>query len=577
VDLLLGLRGKHRSKPLSASVKPLRRIVWAEIAKELYLGLEPFAKSQILQYSGALGSRASLSIIGVERLLDFRLLLKTMRMFCPRTPNWIDSMIIKEAEDVRSQVSPHRASRTERADLTPARVARLIRAFRENGEDGRRTVKDTRCPGLRLVIGQRTATWTYSYRPRGKDENGRRPAQRTIAFGDAANIAPDAARTKVAELRAAVAERRDPLEEKSRALARSIQAERDAAVEAEERNTVLTAIANGAALAVSLDFSVLAHATLEQCASAFIRYGARGKAKTLRDARMHLERGLAEMHASSMKPAELHRSKVSLLVQLHASRPATARHRLGWLVRLYKWLMKIGAVDASPAAAEEPPPPPAPRTRVYSAAEVKALWDGADRLSPARRDLLRLLLLLPLRREELASTTIGDIRRNGDRLELVVASTRSKNRREYVTPIVGEARSITDRLLADGRPADAFLIPLTETGKPFTAWKRFAQGVYKGSGVAFRPHDCRRLFATECGEHGLGDFATVDAALNHAVSASVTGAARHYHHGKGMLARQHLLAAWSNLILHAAASGRWPQEERATAENVIHLAPGVAK
>jgi integrase len=471
---------------------------------------------------------------------------------------------------------PETKGLTEHTDLTPARVARLIRAFRESGDGIRRTVADTRCPGLRLIIGRRTATWVYSYRPRGLDEDGRRHTQRTIALGDAASGSPDDARTTVATLRAAVAERRDPIEEKNRALARAIQAERDAVVEADERNTVLMAIANGAALAASLDLTVLAHATLEQCASAFIRYGARGKAKTLRDARIHLERGLAEMHASSMKPAELPRSKVSLLVHLHAARPATARHRLGWLVRLYKWLMKVGAVDASPAAAEEAPPPPAPRTRVYSAAEVKALWAGADGLPPPRRDLLRLLLLLPLRREELASTTIGDIRPNGDRLELVIASTRSKNRHEHVTPIVGDARSIVERLLADRRPADAFLVPLTATGKPFTAWKRFAEGVHKEAGVKFRPHDCRRLFATECGEHGLEDFSTVDAALNHAVSASVAGAARHYHHAKVLAARHRLLVAWTNLILHAAATGRWPREGEAAKNNVVPLV-GITK
>jgi integrase len=369
-----------------------------------------------------------------------------------------------------------------------------------------------------------------------------------------------------------VAERRDPLEEKNNAMARASQAVRDAAAEAEDRNNILTAIADGTAHAASFDFTILAHATLEQCASAFIRYGARGKAKTLRDARMHLERGLHEMRASSMKPADLPRAKVSFLVHLHAGRPATARHRLGWLGRLYKWLMKVDAVSASPTAAEEAPPPPAPRTRVYSAAEVKALWRGAESLSPARRDLLRLLLLLPLRREELASTAIRDIRRNGDRLELVVASTRSKNNREHVTPIVGEARSIVEWLLTNDRPTAAFLIPLTATGKPFTAWKRFAESIRKNSGVQFRPHDCRRLFATECGEHGLEDFVTVDAALNHAMSASVMGAARHYHHAKGLAARQRLLAAWDKVILYAALNGKWPREEASPVLNIIPFA-----
>jgi integrase len=435
-------------------------------------------------------------------------------------------------------------------------------------------VADSRCPGLRLVIGRRTATWAYSYRPRGLDDNGRRHTQRTIAIGDAANISPDNARTRVAESRAAVAERRDPLEEKHKSIVEAVQAKRDAAAESEEREIALSAIAGGAPPAASLDFAVLAKASLEQCAAAYIHYGAKGKAKTLRDARMHLERGLAEMRASSLKPADLPRAKVSSLVHLHAARPATARQRLGWLGRMYKWLMKVDAVSASPAATEQAPPPPAPRTRVYVAAEVRALWGGAGGLPPARRDLLQLLLLLPLRREELASTKIGDVRRNGDRLELVVVSARSKNKREHVTPIVGEARAIVERLLAGSRPTDGFLIPLTTTGKPFTAWKRFAEAVYKETRVKFRPHDCRRLFATECGEHGLEDFATVDASLNHAVSASVTGAARHYHHAKGLAARQRLLSAWSNLVLHAARTGRWPREAAGPANNLIHLAAG---
>jgi integrase len=398
--------------------------------------------------------------------------------------------------------------------------------------------------------------------------------QRTIVFGDAASISLDAARSKVAELRAAVAERRDPLRERRDAIADAIQAKRESAAERIRRETMLTSILEGRKPSVAFDFAVLTDATLEQCAAVFARYGGKADArlKSKSDTAMHLRLALKEMLAENLKPAELTRSKVSSLVQLHAEHPATARHRLGTVQRLYRWLMKVEAVSASPAADEQPPPPPAPRTTVYSAGQVKILWDGAEDLPPARRDLLRLLLLLPLRREELATTRKRDIRQNGNRLELVIEAKRSKNRTEHVTPIGGEARAIIERLLADARPTDAFLIPLTQTGRPFNAWRRFAEGIRKATGVNFRPHDCRRLFASECGNHDHEDFQVIDAALNHRVSSSVTGAAKHYFHGKRLEARRRLFNLWNGTILCAAMSGRWPREDENLTDNIVPFA-----
>ncbi len=184
------------------------------------------------------------------------------------------------------------------------------------------------------------------------------------------------------------------------------------------------------------------------------------------------------------------------------------------------------------------------------------------------------MLLLPLRRDEIASSHVGDVRQSGDRLELVIRAERSKNRREHIVPLVGVARAIVESNI-DGRPKNAFLLPLTQTGKPFLAWTNFTGDVANQTGFAFRPHDCRRLFASEAGEHELGDFGAIDGALNHAQSATISGAARHYHHGRAIAARQRVLDDWGRLVFRAVATGRWPREDPDTEERIIRF--GVAK
>jgi integrase len=177
-------------------------------------------------------------------------------------------------------------------------------------------------------------------------------------------------------------------------------------------------------------------------------------------------------------------------------------------------------------------------------------------------------MLMPLRRQELADTRRSDVHVNGGRLELVVASHRSKNRNEHRLPLVAEAREIVDRLLAAPGEPDDFLIKLSEDGSTMNSWKRFQEAIERASGVKFGFHDTRRLFATECGEHDLADFTLIDGALNHSAAISKAGAARAYHHAKHANARASLMSAWASLVRHAIINGRWPREEP-QADNVV--------
>ena len=119
----------------------------------------------------------------------------------------------------------------------------------------------------------------------------------------------------------------------------------------------------------------------------------------------------------------------------------------------------------------------------------QGLWTGAASLPTPKCDYLRLALLLPLRRQELADTRRGDIRVNGDRMEIVIASHRSKNRNEHRVPLVGEARQIVERLLDVKGAPDDFLIRLSEDGTPMNSWRRFAEAIERASGVSFQFHD----------------------------------------------------------------------------------------
>jgi integrase len=448
--------------------------------------------------------------------------------------------------------------------LTPASIAKLITTARAVPGFIRHAIGDTDQPGLFLVVGRRTASWALKFRPRGLNPDGSRPPPSAYVIGDAALISVDGARAEAAALRAKIAMGAHPTHEK--AAKRALTAhDRDAAQsEAHRRAGMIAAILDPGAIknAMALDFSVLADATLSQCVVAFDLHGSKGGLKTRADTKAHLMRALEEMVvAAEMKAAELKQSRITGLARLHADRPATGRHRVGSLNRLFKWLASVEAVSANPVVNIALPSPPAPRTRVITAGQVKALWEGAATLPEPRRDYLHLLLLLPLRRQELADTRRKDIHVNGDRLELVIASHRSKNRIEHRLPLVAEAREIVERLLAAPGAPDDFLLKLSEDGSPMNSWRRFQEAIERASRVSFGFHDPRRLFATESGEHDLADFTLIDAALNHAAAVSKTGAARAYHHARHTNARANLMTAWAALINHAVLNGRWPREE----------------
>jgi integrase len=392
-------------------------------------------------------------------------------------------------------------------------------------------------------------------------------------------MSPDEARTAAARAKAEVAQGADPVGARRESKAKATEAKLSAQAERERRDHQLRLILadDKSKPTTTLDFSVLADASLTDCARAYKRHGARGNSETLRNTEMHLRLALKEMEAEREKPGDLKQSRVASMVRLHDKNPATGRQRLGSLSRLYKWLRLCEATTNDPTSAVKPPAPPPPRTTVYTADELQRIWRAADTLPKPRADFLRLAVLLPLRRQELADLYQGDIQANGERMEIVIPAARTKNGREHRLPLVGKAKEIVTSNLIKDTDASTRLLSLTEKGTPMNAWRRFSESVRAASNVKnFALHDFRRLFATETAEHEVGDFTIIDGLLNHAASLSKPGASRAYDHARRAAARGRVLEAWDKIVLHAVERGKWPREMDAE-NNVVALHFGSAK
>ena len=108
---------------------------------------------------------------------------------------------------------------------------------------------------------------------------------------------------------------------------------------------------------------------------------------------------------------------------------------------------RVEALADNVAARVQVPPPPTPRSHVPSASDVKAWWDASERLSTPQAILLKLAILLPLRRQELANLRVSNIFREGSEMEIRLAPEQVKNRKPFTLPLLGLASEMVEQLL----------------------------------------------------------------------------------------------------------------------------------
>jgi integrase len=418
-------------------------------------------------------------------------------------------------------------------------IDRAVKAQRAEKKPARRVLVDDACPGLRLVLNPGgSSAWTYIYRPRGTDADGKRLPQRTMALGDLTTLTPVGARASAEAAKAAVRNGKDPA------------AERKAVVEAER-------------------LARLRQLTVGEAAKHY-------KAAALSGGTLHHEReashlalaiGSEGMDVADTPLTDLTRADVFRLLNRHTGHPGVARHRFGALSRCLDWHVEHDALSVNPCSLvgrKYRPKRPKPRQRVYTATEMQTLWQVAEKLDETDRDYLRLMMLMPLRRHECSDLTSGNLDKG--RGAIVLHGVLTKNGDAFTLPLPPVALAIVERRIAAlGRGGKGRLFQFNSTGEAMNAWGHLIDRVEAASGIEeFKWHDLRRTFMTELAEHNIGNADTLDACLNHRQSATRSGVRAAYNHATLTTQKVSIMNAWGDLVARAVVSGTWPRETKST-------------
>jgi integrase len=449
-------------------------------------------------------------------------------------------------------------SRATGAEMTQATVSAALR--RTLGRFTPGTHRDTKVAGLLLRVGSRKATWVYSYIPRGVREDGLRHGRRELRLGDAATGDASTtmtlvdARQAAAEAKIAVAAGKDPF--------------------GERKAQAAVLVAARATKATTLDGALESYETDLMARS-------RPKEASRWQAIHYAKRAIALMAVGGLPVTALDGERVRQFVRApvlieRKGKKAEAsssekRHLWVGLCAFITYLVERGWLDTDPTVAvarRERPAAGASRDHVPSVAELRGVWKAVDGEKDAVRDLVRFLLLVPLRRDEAAGLLWSEVDLAGGWIR--IGAQRMKAGEQHELPLAGEAKAILERRAAEvekrremrktGKPAkaDELVFPGPTAGEVFSGWGRLMARVRRALGQEdqaranrFTLHDIRRSFVSTLADRF--DENLLDLMLAHRPS-SRRGSSAAYQKAKRLPERAAVMTAWSNLVVGQAAS-----------------------
>ena len=200
--------------------------------------------------------------------------------------------------------------------------------------------------------------------------------------------------------------------------------------------------------------------------------------------------------------------------------PVMANRCLASVRKVYSWALKNAKLPLpyNPALGLDPPGQEVERDRVFSAKELKSLWEafGAFGIPGA---VFKMCLITGQRLNEVARMEWTEV----DGILWTLPGARTKNKKTHVVPLNEKALDLLDKQ----RPLhDKWVFPSPiGIDQPVTnVWKavrgngnkKSSRNIRDVSGVKdFRSHDLRRTFATNLTQLGFSRF-IVDRLLNHA-------------------------------------------------------------
>jgi integrase len=234
--------------------------------------------------------------------------------------------------------------------------------------------------------------------------------------------------------------------------------------------------------------------------------------------------------------------------------PVQANRTLASLSAMFSWAMRAGLAKDNPAAFV-PKNPEAPKDRILSDDELRAIWKATETKSDFNR-IVRLLMLTGCRRDEIGGAKWNEI----DGSLLTIAENRTKTSISHEVPLselaiahLPERREGRDSVFGEGREG-------------FSGWSRSKARLDRAiarpadeTGNEPRPcmpewglHDFRRTLSTRLNEAGT-DPHVVEAILGHA--GARRGVAGVYNRASYREQKSAALAAWARMIAAIVEQG----------------------
>lgn len=430
--------------------------------------------------------------------------------------------------------------------LTKTAIEALI--ARARGQKGPQLeLIDDREPGLRIRAGERSVSWSLSVRLK----NGQRTR---ITLGAWPGMGIADARKAAQDARRKIDEGGDPNAEKREAARRAEQA-------AKSRRTLA---------------DVLDQYEREKLAN--LRRG--DAVRRALDGKKGLLRELVRR-----EPASITKADIADAVKKHAkTSPIAANRALAYARAFFNWCLHEDIVSANPAGTLKKPAKENSRSRHHTPDELAEIWQAAGTLGYPFGPMYRLLMVLPMRREEIAGLPVAELDLGAEAPVWTLPAERTKNGQALRVPLSPLARSIIAEALADeARPAEgvddkghAKPNPYLFSTTGFSPVSGFAKGkrrldaaiaearakAAEASGGEPVPmpdwviHDLRTSFVTMACRTLKVPANVADRCLNHVATATTSKIARIYNQDDLFDERRAAMDAWANFIETTVLGGK---------------------
>lgn len=173
--------------------------------------------------------------------------------------------------------------------------------------------------------------------------------------------------------------------------------------------------------------------------------------------------------------------------------PVAANRALVRIRAMLNWAMAEDLVEVNVAAGIKKPTKEAPRDRVLTDDELRAIWAASGDLAYPAQQFARLLMLTGQRRDDVRCMSWGEIDLDG--ALWIIPAARHKGKRPHLVPLAPAVLAILREM--PFREAGGYVLSPTGGEKPYGNVIKPKAALDKGSGVTgWTLHDIRRTMRT---------------------------------------------------------------------------------